>query len=65
MKKLITGSVLAAVLAVGGIQFGAPAQAEAAKKGKRTICHNGHEITVNRNSLPAHAAHGDTRECPE
>jgi hypothetical protein len=26
---------------------------------KVTLCHNGHEITVSRNALPAHLAHGD------
>ncbi len=61
MKKLITGSVLAAVLAIGGIQIGAPASAEA-KTTKQGFVHNGHCIAVSVNAIPAHKAHGD-EEC--
>ena len=27
---------------------------------KVTLCHNGHNITVSENAVPAHLAHGDT-----
>src|SRR4051794_36715453 len=39
--------------------------AAADQYGKVTLCHKGHEISVSRNALPAHLAHGDTiGPCP-
>src|SRR4051794_9529084 len=36
-----------------------------AQYGKVTLCHNGHEITVSQNAVPAHLAQGDTiGKCP-
>jgi hypothetical protein len=66
--------VVGAVLVLGGFGFGAStANAEYEYDGKVTICHHTGSkknptvtITVSRNALDAHLAHGDTiGPCPD
>jgi hypothetical protein len=46
-------------------QVGAISSAAADQYGKVTLCHNGHEISISQNAVPAHLAQGDTiGACP-
>jgi hypothetical protein len=63
---IVSAVLLVCFWAIGGVGFAASsASAQQYQYGKVTICHRtgsgkSHEITVSRNALPAHVAHGDT-----
>ena len=74
-RSVVTVIVSAVLLvcfgAIGGLGFATgSASAQEYQYDKVTICHrtgsgSSHEITVSRNALPAHLAHGDTAgACP-
>ena len=59
MKKNIATGIIALLMMAGMALFAGAASA--APKGKVTLCHKGHNITVSGNAVLAHLAHGDTR----
>jgi hypothetical protein len=62
---IVSAVLLVCFWAIGGVGFAtSSASAQEYQYDKVTICHRtgsgkSHEITVSRNALPAHLAHGD------
>ena len=57
MKKILTMLGLVVVVFLFGFTTNGNVSKE---KCKVTLCHNGHEITIDESAVAAHLCHGDT-----
>lgn len=60
-KKMIKTAIL--IISSICLMMGFYSSTKGGNNDKVTVCHNGHSITISKNALSAHIAHGDQIRC--